>query len=442
MFNFKRLKELIEPLPSGDDRYASLLKDIGQRRFVLLGEATHGTAEFYRERANLTKVLIEKHGFNAVVIEGDWPDSYEINQYVNGYSNHESAASALIGFDRFPTWMWRNEDIQDFVDWLKCRNELHQGLSERVRFYGMDLYSLFKSIDIVKNHLIQMDRDLWEKAKKRFSCFDYANRDAQLYGYLANYSSREHSCELEVIEQLHEMLHKKEYLFSLGEKSDDIFSTIQNARLIHNAENYYRQMYRGGVSSWNLRDSHMFEIVCEIDHYLTKLLQNPSKIIIWAHNSHVGDARATQQGQSGELNVGQLMRDHFSSQVYLLGFTTYAGYVTAASEWGAAAERKKVNIALPGSYENIFHQMGFEQCLLLFNKNKELSQLLPSNYLERAIGVIYLPHSERRSHYFYANLPEQFDAVIHIDTTRAVKPLEKFALFELEDAPETYPSGF
>jgi erythromycin esterase-like protein len=227
-----------------------------------------------------------------------------------------------------------------------------------------------------------------------------------------------------------------------GKTSDEFFSIHQNSRLVKNAENYYRHMYSGEVSSWNLRDIHMTQTIREIDQYLSHQLQRPAKIIVWAHNSHIGDAMATEQAQRGELNVGQLMRDQYPAQVYLLGFTTHHGYVTAASEWGGIAERKRVNPALPNSYESIFHDTGLEQFMLITRGREELHRTLPTNYLERAIGVIYLPHSERISHYFQSNIVRQFDAVIHIDETHAVTPLEKLGVFHLDDAPETYPSGF
>ncbi len=441
MTNFQRLRNLAIPI-TDRSYFQELLRDIGDKRFVLLGEATHGSTEFYRERAEITKALIETKNFDAVVIEGDWPDSFEINQYVHELSSYRDAQSALLGFDRFPTWMWRNEEIVDFVEWLKNYNTTYRDLNTKVRFYGFDLYSLFKSIDLIQDYLMKRDPNLWEKAKKRFSCFDHCNRDAQLYGYLAKYSYEAPSCEHEVIAQLKEILKFKDYLYSLGnKKSDEFFSIHQNVRLVQNAENYYRQMYAGGLSSWNLRDTHMAETISEIDQYLSQQLQRPAKIIVWAHNSHIGDALATQMGEREELNVGQLMRDQYPEQTYLLGFTTYDGFVTAASEWGGVAERKRVNPALPDSYEALFHEMGLEQFLLLFRGQEELTRLLPSYSLERAIGVIYLPQSERMSHYFQANILRQFDAVIHIDRTSAVKPLEKTGLYELDDAAETYPSG-
>lgn len=437
----ERIREYVVPLTKNPS-FLELFDDIGERRFVLLGEATHGTDEFYSIRAKLSQELIQKKGFDAIVIEGDWPDSYEVNRYLRGSLEFSNAKSALIGFERFPTWMWRNTVVQDFIEWLKTHNQT-QANHQKVHFYGFDLYSLFKSIDVILQFLKKRDPVLWERAKERFSCFDHCNRDAQIYGYLSKYATSSQSCESAVIKQLQEIFKYKDYLNTPDNKqADEFFSIYQNARLIQNAENYYRQMYASGVSSWNLRDTHMMETIHQIDQYLSKHLQRPAKIIVWAHNSHIGDAMATELGQRGELNVGQLMRDHYSTQVYLVGFTTHHGFVTAASEWGGVAERKRVNRALPNSYEGFFHELGLDQFLLITRGREELMRILPRNYLERAIGVAYLPHSERASHYFHADIARQFDAVIHIDETQAVKPLEKEGIFHLDDAPETYPSGF
>lgn len=439
--NISRIRDYLIPL-SNPASFSELLDDIGERRFVLIGEATHGSHEFYALRADLSKVLIEKKNFDAVVIEGDWPDSFTVNRYVLQQSDFKNANSALVGFERFPTWMWRNTVVEEFIDWLEMYNH-HQTVNRKVRFYGFDLYSLFKSIDIILQYLEKHDKTLWHRAKQRFSCFDHCNRDAQMYGYLSSGIRGGLRCEEEVINQLNEIVMYQSFLNAISNQNDndEFFSVHQNARLIKNAENYYRQMYTGGVSSWNLRDTHMMETIHQIDSYLRKYLQRPPKIIVWAHNSHLGDAMATELGQQGELNVGQLMRDQYPTQVYLLGFTSHHGYVTAASEWGGVAERKRISPALPNSYEDLFHNFRLDRFLLIMRGREELSRILPNNYLERAIGVLYLPQSERASHYFHADLARQFDAVIHIDETQAVKPLEKLGVFHLDDAPETYPSG-
>lgn len=442
MHEINQLRQYAIPLKKSNDNYDELMTGIGESRFVLLGEASHGTAEFYRERCQISKKLIREKGFNAIVIEGDWPDSYRVNDFVKGRSSDRDAYGALEGFQRFPTWMWRNDEVFEFLNWLKIFNGKIEVASKMIGFYGMDLYSLFTSIDIVLKYLMKVDPVLADRAKKRYACFDHYKKDSQLYGYLTSHSESLSSCEHEVVQQMKEFLKMKEYIQALGsEKEDEFFSAMQNTRLIKNAEMYYRAMFSGKISSWNLRDQHMVETIGEIDKYVSKDLSSKAKIIIWAHNSHLGDARATQQSLSGELNVGQLMRQKYASEVFSLGFTTYDGYVTAAPEWGSSAERKSINPGLEGSYEKLFHQLGFERFLFIFKDNPQLREVLPNRGLERAIGVVYLPQSERNSHYFYANMANQFDAVIHIDTTEALKPLEKYAPAPKEDAPETFPSG-
>ena len=443
MDDIQQLKRLAIPLQGDASGYQDLYDSIDSARFVLLGEASHGTAEFYQERIKITKKMITDYGFDAVVIEGDWPDSYRVNEYINSRSSDASGEAALLGFQRFPTWMWRNVEVLEFVEWLKSYNSSKDRDRRGVGFYGMDLYSLFTSMDVVLSYLMKIDPALAKKAKKRFSCFDHYNKDSQLYGYLASYSERIHGCEHEVIEQLKEMLKLKQYIESMEPNNPDrLFSILQNTRLIKNAENYYRTMFGGRVSSWNLRDGHMVETIAEIDRFLSKELERPSKIIVWAHNSHIGDARATQQGFSGELNVGQLMRQKYPSEVFLLGFTTYSGYVTAASQWGAMTERKSVNPSLEASYEGLFHHLGLSRFMYIIRNNMALQKVLPFRRLERAIGVVYLSQSERRSHYFYADLANQFDALIHIDTTNALVPLEKLSSLPEHEAPEAFPSGF
>jgi erythromycin esterase-like protein len=442
MFDLNQLRQYAIPFKENNMNYDAILSSIGDCRFALLGEASHGTTEFYRERCQITKKLIEQKGFNAIVIEGDWPDSYRVNDYIKGQSSDSDLLTALQGFQRFPTWIWRNEEVFDFLNWLKIFNERVYLKSNMVGFYGMDIYSLFTSMEVVLGYLKKVDPVLAQKAKKRFACFDHYNKDSQLYGYLSSYDKKLHGCEKEVVEQMSEFLKMKEYLQALGSaKKDELFSTMQNTRLIKNAEVYYRTMFGGKASSWNIRDQHMVEIIIEVDRHLSKELNTPAKIIVWAHNSHLGDARATQQSLSGELNVGQLMRQRYTSEVFLLGFTTYEGYVTAAPEWDASAQRKSINPGIEGSYEKLFHQLGFERFLYIFKDSPQLGEVFPKMLLERAIGVVYLPESERRSHYFYANIANQFDAVMHIDVTQALKPLEKYAPSPKEDAPETFPSG-
>ena len=435
------LREAVRPLTGALDDYAPLLERAGKCRFVLIGEASHGTHEFYRERAVLTKRLIAEHGFSAVAVEADWPDAYRVNRYVRGDGHEPDSADALAGFERFPTWMWRNADVLDFVGWLRAHNERIADGRNRVGFYGLDLYSLHSSMDAVIRYLGQVDPHAAARARERYACFDHVSGgDPQAYGYAAELGIAK-SCEDEAVRQLIELRRSAaEYAKRDGRLApDDFFFAEQNARLVKNAEEYYRSMFRARALSWNLRDRHMVETLVALEAFLSTSA-GPPKIVIWAHNSHLGDARATEMGSAGEWNVGQLIRERHGDDALLIGFTTHDGSVTAASNWHAPAERKRVQPALPGSYEALFHQVGLARFYLPLGKENRVSELRTPR-LERAIGVVYLPRTERQSHYFYACLPDQFDAVLHIDRTRAVEPLERSAEWEHGEVPETFPMG-
>jgi erythromycin esterase-like protein len=423
------------PLTGETTDFDPLLKAVGDARFVLIGEASHGTHEFYRLRAQITKRLIAEKGFTAVAVEADWPDAYRVNQYVRFESQDEDAIDALAGFQRFPAWMWRNADVLDFVGWLRNYNEHRH--SQRAGFYGLDLYSLHASIRAVLDFLDKVDPDAARRARYRYSCFENFGEDTQAYGYAASFGLSK-SCENEAIGQWMEMRRRAGDLARRDGRvaRDAFFFAEQNARLVKNAEEYYRAMFHERVSSWNLRDNHMAETLDSLTHHLGP----KSKIVVWAHNSHLGDARATEMGQGGELNLGQLARQRYGKDVVLVGFTTYHGTVTAASGWDGSAERKHVRPALPGSYEALFHETGIPNFLLLLGGKEETASLLREPRLERAIGVIYLPRSERASHYFHAQLADQFDVILHFDETRAVEPLERTATWEAGEVPETYPS--
>ena len=428
------------PLSGGAFDYDPLVEFAGEASRVLLGEASHGTHDFYRQRAEITKRLIQEKGFTAVAVEADWPDAYRVNRYVRGESTDADAAEALSGFRRFPTWMWRNADVLDFVGWLRAHNEALPPTS-RVGFYGLDLYSLHASIDAVLHYLEKVDPEAAGRARYRYGCFEQFGEDTQAYGYAANFGLTP-KCEDDVVKQLVEMRRRAaEYANRDGRVArDEYFFAEQNARLVLNAERYYRTMFTGRVSSWNLRDTHMAETLEVLAGFLRGEGQAP-KIAVWAHNSHVGDARETELGQSGELNVGQLVRERSGSDAFLIGFTTYTGTVTASSDWDAPAELKRVRPALPGSYEALFHDVAIPRFLLMLAEGSPAAAELAEPRLERAIGVIYRPESERLSHYFHARLPGQFDAVLHFDETRAVEPLERNAEWAPDEVPETYPSA-
>ena len=428
------------PLSGEPSQYDALLRGIGDARVVLLGEATHGTHEFYRERAFITRRLIEEQGFAAVAVEADWPDAYRINRFVRGMSDDEEAVQALGDFGRFPTWMWRNADVLDFVGWLRTHNE-QRPPSEQAGVYGLDLYSLRSSTRAVLTYLDKVDPEAARRARQRYGCFDQFGEDLQEYGYAAN-AGLHPSCEREVVAQLVD-LHRQRLAYASRDgrvAADDFFFAEQNARLVTNAEAYYRTMFRGRNESWNLRDRHMADTLSELRAFLERSRPG-ARVVVWAHNSHLGDARATEMGQGGEWNVGQLAREAYGASAVLVGFTTHGGTVTAASEWDGPAHRKPVRPSLPGSYERLFHDAGIPRMLLPLRTDLDLASALATRRLERAIGVIYLPESERRSHYFHATLPEQFDFVLHFDETRAVEPLERGALWEGGTEADTYPTG-
>ena len=424
------VRRMAYPLDELVPSYAPLLRRVGDARFVLLGEASHGTHEFYRERARITKRLIEDHGVLAVAVEADWPDASRVNRYVRGASDDAHAEDALADFRRFPTWMWRNTEVVEFVEWLRLHNEGLPPDAPKVGFHGLDLYSLRASMQAVLRYLETVDPKAAERVRERYACFDHFGDDTQVYGLLTEAGVAK-SCEEDVIRALVELQRRPV-------AGDEDFDAVQNARLVKNAEAYYRTMFLGNVSSWNLRDRHMVETLEALVAHLERRSPH-AKLAVWAHNSHLGDARATEMGQRGELNVGQLVREKYGRDTVLIGFTTHHGTVTAASNWDAPAERKNVRPALLGSYEAMFHATKLPRFLLTWREGDPTAERLGEARLERAIGVIYRPDTERMSHYFYARLPDQFDAVLHFDETRAVQPLDYSAEWEAGELPETFP---
>ena len=413
------VREAAHPLSGLANDYDALLDSIGEARFVLLGEASHGTHEFYRERARITQRLIRDKGFNAISVEADWPDAYRVNRYVQGDNTDSDAVQALNGFKRFPAWMWRNADVLDFVGWLRTHNDsLEQENS--VGFYGLDLYSLHASMERVLLYLDEIDPEAAHRARLRYACFDNFGHDPQAYGYAASLGLRP-SCEDEAVSQLVDLQHSSlRYARMDGLAAlEHFFDAEQNARVVKDAEEYYRSMFQGSALSWNLRDQHMVNTFDALVDHL-KLQHPPAKMIIWAHNSHVGDARATQMGRSGEWNIGQLIREKHGRDCRTIGFTTHTGTVTAASNWDGPAERKRVRPARADSYEGLFHQVGIPAFSLNLEPGSHLTEGLREPMLERAIGVIYRPESELASHYFQASLSEQFDAII--PRVAALKP--------------------
>lgn len=405
-----------------------LLDRIGDARVVLLGEATHGTSEFYRMRERISRELITRKGFRFVAIEGDWPDVTRLDHYVR---HLEYQPTEWTAFARFPTWMWRNTEMRSFVDWLH-ENNTDRDYGNRTAIYGLDLYSLYTSIGSVLEYLGDIDFDAARVARQRYGCLTPWQADPAAYGHAA-LTGTYRTCEKEVVRMLEDVLRKRnEYSFNDGERYMD---AMQNARLIADAEHYYRIMYYGSRASWNLRDTHMFETL----QTMLAFHGPEAKAIVWAHNSHIGDASATEMSARGEHNIGQLCREEFGADAYSIGFGTNKGTVAAASEWDSPMEVKVVKPALDGSYEKLCHATGNPRFMLpLRNLPVAFRRELEKPRLERAIGVIYRPETELSSHYFQANLPQQFDEYIWFDETRAVTPFETK---KLEGLPDTYPFG-
>ncbi len=427
----ERIAKAVEPFEALEDAdLEPLLARIGEARVVLIGEATHGTSEFYRMRARITERLIEDRGFNIVAVEADWPDAARIDHYVR----HRGApASGWMASARFPAWMWRNEEIKTFIDWLHIHNE-ERPYAERAAFYGLDLYSLYGSAERVIAYLEGTDAALAALARTRYGCLSPWEGDPAAYGRAA-LAGAYRNCEEPVARMLADLQAKKqEFAVRNGEQWLD---ATQNARLIANAERYYRTMYYGSRAAWNLRDAHMFETLNQVMQYHGA----GCKAVVWAHNSHVGDATATEMSARGEVNIGQLCRDRFGPESYHIGLGTYAGTVAAAAQWDEPMTVMPVQPAHPQSYERLFHMTGIPGLLLPLRANADagLREGLERPRLERAIGVVYRPHSELASHYFEAVLPRQFDEYIWMDQTSAVEPLPT----EEEDGglPDTYPFG-
>ncbi len=422
------------PLVGAHSDFDALIERIGDARFVLIGEASHGTHEFYRIRAELTKRLIAERGFSAVAAEADWPDAYRVNRYVRGAGGDADAEQALEDFQRFPQWMWRNSDVLDFVGWLRARNDALP-VERRIGFYGLDLYSLHSSMQQVVKFLDRADPAAAERARERYACFETFGSEPQHYG-LAVANDYAVGCEDEVVKQLVDVLARRGKAVRSHEP-DAQFEAEQNAKVVARAEEYYRQMYFGHVSTWNLRDTHMADTLDALAGHLGA----SAKIVVWAHNSHVGDSAAmAHRSERAEITLGHLCR-HRHRDVVLVGFTTYDGTVTAASDWDAPTERKVVRPALAGSYEALFHRVGHARFLLMLGNLGEAAAALHEPRLERAIGVIYRPQTERWSHYFDVRLTDQLDAVIHIDRTRALEPIDRTSQWVRGEVPETFPTG-
>jgi erythromycin esterase-like protein len=425
------IRSYAEPLPEIEDaRFAAMFDRFAKARVVMLGEATHGTSEFYRARAQITRRLIEKHGFNIVAVEADWPDAARVDRYVRHKALHVGSGPA---FRRFPQWMWRNVEVAGFVDWLRGWNAGRLPL-EQTGFFGLDIYNMNASVHAVIDYLERVDPAAAAIARERYGCLTPWQHDPATYGRSA-VSTGYAKCERPVLLALRDLLEKR--LDYAAKDGDNFLDAAQNARLVASAEHYYRAMYFSAAESWNLRDRHMFDT---LTHLLDWRGEN-AKAVVWAHNSHIGDASATDMGAArDEINIGQLCREKFGSDAVLIGFGTDRGTVAAADDWDGAMKIKEVRPSHPESYEYLCREAGIGRFLLDFRKpgQEPLRSALMQPRLERAIGVIYRPQTELASHYFDAHLPEQFDGYVWFEETTAVTPLPAEAEKGL---PETYPFG-
>ncbi|MBZ6075200.1 erythromycin esterase family protein [Microvirga puerhi] len=428
----RAVRSSAEPLPHLEDieAFGAMFDRFADAKVVLLGEATHGTSEFYRARAAITRRLIERHGFTIVAVEADWPDAARIDAYARHRHVPQGDDAA---FQRFPSWMWRNEEVADFVNWLRDHNR-DAPEQERAEFRGLDVYSLNNSIGAVLDYLDKVDPEAAKEARARYGCLSPWQSDPARYGR-AVLKGQKKPCDQVLLTQLQDMLDKRlEYLKADG--GEAFFDAVQNAKIVHAAEHYYRIMYEGATESWNLRDRHMFDTLQNLlDRRGTK-----ARAVVWAHNSHIGNAAATAMGWQGEFNIGELCRTAYRDEAVLIGFGTDRGTVAAASDWDAAMEIMDVRPARSDSHERIFRDAGLGRFLTDWRGNDRLSlrEALSRPRLERAIGVIYRPETELYSHYFEAILPEQFDALVWFEETKAVTPL---TAAHGEGMPETYPFG-
>ncbi|TWI54975.1 erythromycin esterase-like protein [Pseudomonas duriflava] len=426
------LRQYAEPLPPLDSsEFGELFDRYGDARVVLIGEASHGTSDFYQARAAITRRLIERHGFNIVAAEADWPDASQIDRYVRRLG---PSAWKEKAFTRFPTWMWRNTDMDAFVRWLHAHNSALSP-DQRIEFRGLDVYSLRNSISEVLRYLEETDPALAKQARERYSCLSRWQDEPALYGHLVERAGKD-SCEDAVVAQLNTLLSERLSLFV--NDGEAFFNAQQNARVVRAAEQYYRAMYRGSVASWNLRDRHMFDTLqALLDHRGPK-----AKAVVWAHNSHIGNADATAMGWRGEFNIGQLCRSAYDRQAVLIGMGTDRGQVAAADDWDGDMRIKTVRPSRTDSWEHRFRQAGIPASLTDWRdpRREELREGLSELFLNRAIGVIYRPETERMSHYFETVLADQFDAFIWIEETRAVTPLEQDGAVDHQE-DDTYPFG-
>ncbi|WP_458745290.1 erythromycin esterase family protein [Candidatus Nitrosocosmicus sp. T] len=436
-----------------------LLSRIGEAEYVLLGEASHGTSEFYQWRSEISKRLIKEKGFLFIAVEGDWPDCYKVNKYVKGMSDaYKTAKELLRSFNRWPTWMWANTEMVELVEWLKGHNKGIHNEDQKAGFYGLDLYSLWESMEEIIQYLKRVDPLLLQDAIKAYNCFEPYNKEVEAYARATAFVPK--NCEKEVIDMLVALRNKQTLYSKNHENRDDYFNAEQNALTVKDAENYYRTMIRGDVNSWNLRDTHMMDTLERLVNYQANgSSKKKPKAIVWAHNTHIGDARFTDMSPSGMINIGQLVREKKGIQnTVLIGFSTYEGTVIAAREWGARMEIMNVPQAREGSWDCVLHNLSVElnskkrDRTIVFDRNSYINSVLKKtddnliydeNYEtrgQRAIGVVYNPQYERYGNYVPTILSLRYDALLFIDNTNALYPLH-LKQVEDKDLPDTFPRG-
>jgi erythromycin esterase-like protein len=426
----QQIARIASPLYRQTDLDA-LLEQIGDARYVLLGEASHGTSEYYEWRAAISQRLIREKGFSFIAVEGDWPDCYRVNRYVKGFLDGGSdAREVLEAFVRWPTWMWANEEIVKLAEWLKRHNTLLSD-GQKVGFYGLDVYSLWDSLYSILGYLRKSDPSLLPAAHRALRCFQPYGEDVQQYARAT--ALVPDSCEDEVVVLLKEMRATQPRYCADGR--EELFFAEQNAFVVKNAEAYYRSMVRGGPESWNIRDRHMTET-------LERLMRHhgpDAKAIVWEHNTHIGDARYTDMSAEGMSNVGQLVRQrHAQEGVFLVGFGSYRGTVIAAKDWEAPMERMRVPPAREGSWEDVLHRAGAGNKLIWLEECRQ-DELFNVPRGHRAIGVVYHPEYEHLGNYVPTVLPRRYDAFCYIDHSEALHPLHLHPA--LQKIPETFPWG-
>ena len=430
------------PLAGNAQDYDTLMELIGAARYVMLGASVHGTHEFYRERGEITKRLIQEKNFTAIAVEADWPDAYRVDRYVRGASDDANAVEALGGFVRFPAWLWRNQEVLQFIEWLRTHNDQLQQGSPKVGFYGLDVYSLRASRQVVIRYLDKVDPRARDRVRAQYACFDDFGDKARGYGVFGGIGRPCREAAVAGVVELQQSPAIRQARRESPETEEEYFSALQNARVVRNAEGVYASMYRSQAPAWNLREQHMAATLDDLTAHLDRKEGRRTRIAVWAHSSHLGDGRATEKHEDRLVNVGQLVRKQHGGETVLIAFTTGAGSVTAASDWDGPPEIKDLRPAFSDSYEALFRDTQLGRLMISHREHDKVPEALRRDRPQRSIGAVYhseTPEAERAAHYFTARLAEQFDVVFYFDQTRAVEPLEFTRGETTVEVPLTYP---